>query len=89
MTSTRQAESVFHPQKYRSRNRVRELRENKLMTQVQLAKKARVAVRTIQSIERGMRCRMDTKRKVLLALDLSLEQRHQVFLNSTQRRTNT
>ena len=59
------------------------------MTQVQLAKKARVAVRTIQSIEKGMRCRMDTKRKLLLALDLSLDQRHQVFLNSTQRRKNT
>ena len=49
-------------------NRVRELRENKLMTQAQLARKAKVALRTIHSVEKGMNCRMDTKRKILLAL---------------------
>ncbi len=43
-------------------NRVRELRENKLMTQAQLARKAKVALRTIHSVEKGMNCRMDTKR---------------------------
>ena len=32
-------------------NRVRELRENKLMTQAQLARKAKVALRTIHSVE--------------------------------------
>ena len=52
------------------RNRVRELRENKLMTQAQLARKAKVALRTIHSVEKGMNCRMDTKRKILLALGL-------------------
>ena len=52
-------------------NRVRELRENRLMTQAQLARKARVALRTIHSVEKGMNCRMDTKRKILLALGLS------------------
>ena len=50
------------------RNRVRELRENRLMTQAQLAKRAKVALRTIHSVEKGMNCRMDTKRKILLAL---------------------
>ncbi len=34
------------------RNRVRELREDRLMTQAQLAKKARVALRTIHSVEK-------------------------------------
>ena len=33
-------------------NRVRELRENKLMTQAQLARKAKVALRTIHSVEK-------------------------------------
>ena len=46
-----------------SMNRVRELRENRLMTQAQLARKAKVALRTIHSVEKGMNCRMDTKRK--------------------------
>ena len=35
-------------------NRVRELRENRLMTQAQLARKAKVALRTIHSVEKGM-----------------------------------
>ena len=65
----------------RKRNRVRELRENKLMTQAQLAKKAKVALRTIHSVEKGMNCRMDTKRKILLALGIPFEQKHQVFID--------
>lgn len=65
----------------RHRNRVRELRENKLMTQAQLAKRARVALRTIHSVEKGMNCRMDTKRKILLALGIPFDQKGQVFLD--------
>jgi DNA-binding XRE family transcriptional regulator len=60
-------------------NRVRELRENKLMTQAQLARKAKVALRTIHSVEKGMNCRMDTKRKILLALGLRFEDKDLVF----------
>jgi DNA-binding XRE family transcriptional regulator len=60
-------------------NRVRELREDKLMTQAQLARKARVALRTIHSVEKGMNCRMDTKRKILLALGLAFEDKDMVF----------
>jgi DNA-binding XRE family transcriptional regulator len=63
----------------RMRNRVRELREDRLMTQAQLAKKARVALRTIHSVEKGMNCRMDTKRKILLALGLRFEDKDQVW----------
>lgn len=60
-------------------NRVRELRENKLMTQAQLARKAKVALRTIHSVEKGMNCRMDTKRKILLALGMRFEDKDLVF----------
>jgi DNA-binding XRE family transcriptional regulator len=62
-----------------TRNRVRELRENRLMTQAQLARKAKVALRTIHSVEKGMNCRMDTKRKILLALGLRFEDKDYVF----------
>ena len=55
------------------------MRENKLMTQAQLARKARVALRTIHSVEKGMNCRMDTKRKILLALGLAFEDKDMVF----------
>jgi len=69
----------MNAQEERVPNRVRELRENKLMTQAQLARKAKVALRTIHSVEKGMNCRMDTKRKILLALGLSFEDKDQVF----------
>ncbi len=65
-------------------NRVRELRENKLMTQAQLARKAKVALRTIHSVEKGMNCRMDTKRKILLALGLRFEDKDLVFPPATK-----
>ncbi|MCL4685024.1 helix-turn-helix domain-containing protein [Myxococcota bacterium] len=61
------------------KNRVRELRENRLMTQSQLARKAKVALRTIHSVEKGMNCRMDTKRKILLALGMRFEDKDYVF----------
>jgi len=60
-------------------NRVREFREDKLMTQAQLARKAKVALRTIHSVEKGMNCRMDTKRKILLALGMRFEDKDLVF----------
>jgi DNA-binding XRE family transcriptional regulator len=63
-------------------NRVRELRENRLMTQAQLARKAKVALRTIHSVEKGMNCRMDTKRKILLALGMRFEDKDYVFPSS-------
>ena len=65
-------------------NRVRELRENRLMTQAQLARKAKVALRTIHSVEKGMNCRMDTKRKILLALGLRFEDKDHVFPPSSR-----
>ena len=62
-----------------SKNRVREIREHKLMTQSQLARKARIALRTVHSVEKGLNCRMDTKRKILLALGLRFEDKDLVF----------
>ena len=55
------------------------------MTQAQLARKAKVALRTIHSVEKGMNCRMDTKRKILLALGLRFEDKDQVFPPSQPR----
>jgi DNA-binding XRE family transcriptional regulator len=60
-------------------NRVRELRENRGMTQKQLAHKAGVSARTIHSVEKGNSCRMETKRKILFALGYRFEDKDQVF----------
>ena len=62
-----------------SHNRVREVREHRLMTQADLARKAGVALRTIHSVEKGMRCRLDTKRKLLAALGVPFASRDEVF----------
>ncbi len=55
------------------------------MTQAQLARKAKVALRTIHSVEKGMNCRMDTKRKILLALGLRFEDKDYVFPSTALR----
>lgn len=60
-------------------NRLREFRENALMTQAELAQKARVALRTIHSMEKGIASRQDTKRKVLSALGMEWARRAEVF----------
>ncbi|MCW5829752.1 MAG: helix-turn-helix domain-containing protein [Deltaproteobacteria bacterium] len=62
-----------------SRNNVRKLREALLMSKAELARRAGVSSLTIDRIEAGHDCRMDTKRKVILALGLKLTERHKVF----------
>jgi DNA-binding XRE family transcriptional regulator len=61
------------------KNNVRPLRESQLMSKAELARKAGVSPLTIDRIERGEACRMDTKRKIILALGFSLNEKHRVF----------
>lgn len=49
------------------------------MSKAELARKAGVSPLTIDRIERGESCRMDTKRKIILALGLSLNDKQRVF----------
>lgn len=60
-------------------NQVRKIRESKMMSKAELARKTGLSVQTIDRIEKGHICRLDTKRKILLALGLSLEARTDVF----------
>ena len=46
-----------------------------------VARKAGLSALTIDRVERGNPCRMDTKRKILLALGLKLSERRTVFLD--------
>ena len=50
-----------------------------LMSKAELARKAHVSPITITRIENGMPCRMDTKRKILLALGLKPADKHKIF----------
>lgn len=62
-----------------NQNRVKETRESLLMSKAELAREARVSPITISRIELGMPCRMDTKRKILLALGLKLTEKDKIF----------
>lgn len=61
------------------KNNVKVLREKKLMSKSELARKAGVSVVTIDRVERGEACRLETMRKIILALGYTLEDRHKVF----------
>jgi DNA-binding XRE family transcriptional regulator len=65
----------------KNNNRVKSIRESKLLSKSELARKAGVSVLTVARIERGEECRMDTMRKIILALGLCLEDRDKVFLD--------
>ncbi|HBG08257.1 MAG: transcriptional regulator [Geobacteraceae bacterium GWC2_58_44] len=60
-------------------NSVKKLREERLMSKAELARLAGVSPITIDRVERGEDCRMETKRKVLLALGFSLSEKEKVF----------
>ncbi len=60
-------------------NQVKKLREQKLMSKAELARLAGVSAVTIDRIENGEKCRMETKRKIILALGFSLSDKDKVF----------
>ena len=60
-------------------NNVRKLRTERMMSKAELARRAGLSTLTIDRVERGMPCRMDTKRKILEALGLTPSDRVAVF----------
>jgi len=60
-------------------NRLKELRENRMVSRSELAGKARISELTIARIERGNPCRKDTKRKILAAFGLKPSEKDKVF----------
>jgi len=60
-------------------NHVRELREALLMSKAELARKAGLSALTIDRVENGYSCRVDTKRKIILALGLKVADKERVF----------
>jgi DNA-binding XRE family transcriptional regulator len=60
-------------------NNVQRFREALMMSKAELARKAGLSTLTIDRIEAGRPCRLDTKRKILLALGLKIADKHQVF----------
>jgi len=62
-------------------NTVKKIREELLLSKAELARKAGVSPLTIDRIERGKDCRMETKRKIILALGYKLSEKDKLFFN--------
>lgn len=60
-------------------NNVRKLRQGAMMSKAELARRAGVSPLTIDRVEAGHPCRMDTKRKILEALGLQPSAARDVF----------
>ena len=62
-----------------SHNLVKEIREDHLISKAELARKAGVSALTMDRIEKGLNCRMETKRKIILALGYKLSDKNKIF----------
>ncbi|MGE5218795.1 MAG: helix-turn-helix transcriptional regulator [Chloroflexota bacterium] len=60
-------------------NKVKLMREAKMLSKSELARLAGISPLTLDRIEKGKDCRLATKRKILLALGLTIEQKHTLF----------
>lgn len=60
-------------------NFLKQYRENFLLSKAELARKAGISTLTIDRVEKGKTCRLETKRKIILALGLELSEREKIF----------
>ena len=62
-----------------SQNTLKTIRESLMISKIELARKANISPFTIARIENGMPCRMETKRKIILALGYKISDKNKVF----------
>jgi len=60
-------------------NLIKKIREDLLMSKAELARKAGVSLSTIERVEKGKNCRVEIKRKLILALGYDLPDRDNIF----------
>ena len=60
-------------------NHLREVRESRLISVAELARKAGISPLTINRIEKGAPCRLETMRKILDALDIKPLEKDKIF----------
>ena len=58
---------------------LKEIRESFMISKAELSRKANISSITLTRIEQGKPSRMDTKRKILLALGLKISEKNKVF----------
>jgi DNA-binding XRE family transcriptional regulator len=64
-----------------TRNTVRKIREKLVMSKAELARNAGISPLTLDRVEKGMHCRIETKRKILLAFGYDLSDKGLIFKN--------
>jgi DNA-binding XRE family transcriptional regulator len=62
-----------------AKNNVRKIREAKMLSKSELARMAGISPLTIDRIEKGLSCRLATKRKILMGLGLKITEKKRVF----------
>ena len=60
-------------------NNLKEIRESLMISKAELSRNANLSPLTITRIERGESCRMETKRKIVLALGLKISEKDKIF----------
>ncbi len=65
--------------KMRVPNKVKEYRDSLMMSKAELARNAGISVQTLNRIEKGEACRVDTQRKILKSLNFKVEDKRKVF----------
>ena len=60
-------------------SKLQRLRETLMMSKAELARKSGLSTLTIDRVEAGRPCRLDTKRKILQALQLRISDHDRVF----------
>jgi DNA-binding XRE family transcriptional regulator len=63
-------------------NNVQRFREALLMSKAELARRAGLSTLTIDRIESGRPCRLDTKRRILMALGMRVADRDKLFISA-------
>ena len=62
-------------------NPLKSYREKLFLSKAELARKAGISTLTIDRVEKGKSCRLETKRKIILALGLNLSEGQKIFGN--------
>jgi DNA-binding XRE family transcriptional regulator len=76
---TRKRSTRSRPKAGTHPNNVKRLRQRAMMSKAELARRAGVSPLTIDRVESGCPCRMDTKRKILEALGIAVASAAEVF----------
>jgi DNA-binding XRE family transcriptional regulator len=71
----------FRMESFLVHNTVRKIREKLLMSKAELARNAGISPLTVDRIEKGLSCRIETKRKIILAFGYDLADRGLIFKN--------